>query len=157
MNSLHLSMALHAILVGLLLYACVTDWRERIIPHWVNITIALLAPLVWWTYGLHLWPDVALQIGLALATFIVFLIFQIMGAMGGGDVKLLAALALWFHWIRLLQILILTSVLGGVLTLGLLIVHKARKSEEKLEIPYGIAIAAAGIFIICEHYFNHFR
>ncbi len=88
-----LSTILDAILVTLLLISCVTDWRERIIPHWLNITIALLAPISWWNHGFHLWPDVAWQLGLSISVTAFFLIFQAIGMMGGGDVKLLGALA----------------------------------------------------------------
>ena len=65
MSQTVLSTVLDAILVSLLLISCVTDWRERIIPHWLNITIAVLAPVSWWNHGFHLWPDVAWQIGLS--------------------------------------------------------------------------------------------
>lgn len=156
MNMIYLSQALDATLVVLLLISCVTDWRERIIPHWLNITIALLAPVGWWVHGLHLWPDIAMQIGLSIGIFAFFLIFQAIGAMGGGDVKLLGALALWLHWPVMFTLIFFMSLFGGVLTLVMLIYHNAKKFEHKLEIPYGIAIALAGLLVICKHYFNHF-
>jgi prepilin peptidase CpaA len=151
-----LSTILDAILVTLLLISCVTDWRERIIPHWLNITIALLAPISWWNHGFHLWPDVAWQLGLSISVTAFFLIFQAIGMMGGGDVKLLGALALWLNWKVMLTLLFLMSLAGGVLTIAMLIYHRARKREGNPEVPYGIAIAFAALIVICEHYFNHF-
>lgn len=94
MSMTALSTVLDAILVSLLLISCVTDWRERMIPHWLNITIAVLAPVSWWHQGLNLWPDVAWQLALCVAVTGFFLVFQAIGMMGGGDVKLLGALAL---------------------------------------------------------------
>jgi len=156
MSQTFLSTVLDAILVSLLLISCVTDWRERIIPHWLNITIAVLAPISWWNHGFHLWPDVAWQIGLSLGVTTFFLIFQAIGMMGGGDVKLLGALALWFNWKVMFTLLFLMSLAGGVLTIAMLIYHRVRKLEGNPEIPYGIAIAFAALIVICEHYFNHF-
>ena len=54
-----------------LLVAAFTDLRSRQIDNWLNAAIALGAPLFWWASGLSLWPDVALQLGVALATFAV--------------------------------------------------------------------------------------
>lgn len=157
MNMIHLADVLYAVLVILLLISCITDWRERIIPHWLNISIALLAPVLWWAMGLHLWPNVAIQIGLCIVITAIFGLCQAMGMMGGGDVKMLGALALWFNWQAMLTLLFYMSVIGGVLTIFMLIYHKMRKLEGKPEIPYGIAIAFAALILICKHYLNHFR
>ena len=54
-----------------------------------------LAIPFWWAIGLPLWPDVAIQVGVAALVFGLFAIAFAMGAMGGGDVKLIGALALW--------------------------------------------------------------
>src|SRR5918993_592239 len=75
--------------------AVVTDWRTRIISNPLNLAIALAAIPYWWASGLGLWPDVAIQIGVAAAVFGLFMIVYHLGGMGGGDVKLLGALALW--------------------------------------------------------------
>ena len=55
----------------------------------------MLAIPFWWSLGLALWPDVALQLGVAALVFGLFAIAFAFGAMGGGDVKLVAAIALW--------------------------------------------------------------
>lgn len=80
-----------------LLVAAFTDLRSRQIGNWLNGGIALAAPLFWWASGLTLWPDIALQLSVALGTFAVLAVLFAMGAMGGGDVKLLTALALWIE------------------------------------------------------------
>ena len=56
-----------AALAVMLLAAAVWDLRTRTIPDPLNIAIALLAPVFWWSAGVELWPDVALRIAAALA------------------------------------------------------------------------------------------
>ncbi len=136
--------------------AAVWDWRSRTIPNWLNAAFALGAIPFWWASGLHLWPGVALHVGVAVAVFAVFAIVFQLGMMGGGDVKMLGALALWLPPLAVLQLLFVMSVAGGLLTLALMIAHKLRKSGGQLEIPYGIAIAFAGMWLISERFLNQF-
>ncbi len=139
-----------------LLACCWWDLKTRTIPNWLNLAIALGAIPFWIATGLSVWPDMALQIGVAFIAFWVFAAAFAMGAMGGGDVKLIAALALWLPWQTVLVLVFLMSVAGGVLTLGYLIRHKLAKREEKLEIPYGVAIAFGGLWLISERFLNQF-
>jgi prepilin peptidase CpaA len=148
---------LDAGLIAALGYATWTDIRARIIPNPLNAGIALAAPLWWWANGLDFWPDAAIQIAIALAALIVFMGAFAVGAMGGGDVKLIAALGLWLHQWDMARMLVWMSLAGGLLTAGMLIAHNIRKSEEKLEIPYGVAIALATAALIAERYIYHFR
>lgn len=151
-----LAHVLVAALGCLLLVAVFTDLRSRTIEHWTNGAIALLAPAYWWAAGYALWPDVAIQIGLALGVFALFAAIYATGAMGGGDVKLLGALALWLPIIPLLNMLFIMAIAGGVITLIALIIHKIRKIKDKIEVPYGVAIAIGGLWVMSEHYFNQF-
>src|SRR6188768_3903385 len=100
-----------------LLVAAFTDLRSRQIGNWLNGGIALTAPLFWWASEFSLWPDIALQLGVAFGTFAVLAGLFALGAMGGGDVKLLAALALWIAPSAFFQLLIMMSLVGGLLTL----------------------------------------
>ena len=148
--------ALLAILALLLLTAAVTDLKARIIANRLNLAIALLAPAYWWASGLAPWPDMALQAVLGLAVFAVFAAMFALGWMGGGDVKLLGALALWLPWAPLMRMLFAMSLLGGVLTLIVVAVHRFRKLKTSPEVPYGVAIASAGLWVIGELYLNQF-
>jgi prepilin peptidase CpaA len=76
--------------------------------------------------------------------------------MGGGDVKLAAALALWFPPRVTLHFLVLMSIAGGVLTLGLLVWHRVKEREGRPEIPYGVAIAFGGLAILAQRFLNQF-
>lgn len=135
-------------LATLLLVAAFTDIRRRQIDNWLNLAVAIGAPLFWWTSGLSLWPDIGIQLGMALATFVVLAGLFALGAMGGGDVKLLAALALWFEPTSFLRVLVIMALIGGVLTLGMGAWHVMRRQRDKLAIPYGVAIATAGIWML---------
>ena len=84
-----------ALLAAALVVAAVSDWRSRTIRNELNIAIALLAIPFWWASGLSLWPDIALQVAVAAAVFALFAIAFRFGAMGCGDVKMAAAVALW--------------------------------------------------------------
>ncbi len=146
---------LAALAIGLL-HAAYTDIKRREIEHYLNAMIALAAPAYWWATDMQFWPDIAIQLGLAFGVFAFFTIMQIIGAMGGGDVKLLGALALWFPWEIMLTLVIIMSVAGGLLTIFMAMIHTIRRSKHKLEIPYGMAIAFAGLWVIGEQYINHF-
>jgi prepilin peptidase CpaA len=131
-----------------LLVAAFTDLRRRYIGNWLNGGIALAAPLFWWASGLSLWPGVALQLGVAAATFAVLAVLFAIRAMGGGDVKLLTALALWIEPLLFFKLVIMMALLGGVLTLLFGAWHVMRRQRERLAIPYGVAIALAGLWVI---------
>ena len=152
-----LAQLLLAILALLLLYAAGTDLRARIIGNRLNIAIAVLAPAYWWAIGLSPWPDMAMQIALGLCVFGFFAALFALGMMGGGDVKMLAALALWLPLGGIVKLIVVMSLLGGVLTLGVVALYRLRKRLGDPEIPYGVAIAIAGLWVIGEPYLNHFR
>ena len=139
-----------------MLWAAIGDWRTRTIPNWLNGAIALLAIPFWWSIGLGLWPGVALQIGLGIAVFALFAIAFRFGAMGGGDVKMAAALALWLPFAGVVKLLAIMSIAGGILTLAMLAAHRMAKAAGQPEIPYGIAIAFGGFWLIGERILNQF-
>jgi prepilin peptidase CpaA len=76
--------------------------------------------------------------------------------MGGGDVKLIGAIALWLPWQAVVMLLVLMSLAGGVLTLAMVARHKLARADGKLEIPYGVAIAAGGLWLIGQRFLYQF-
>ena len=145
-----------AILAILLVVAAIIDVRTFTISNGLNAVVALLAPLYWLSVGLDPWPGMAIQVGVAAGVFALFALAFVVGMMGGGDVKLAAALALWFPPGATLKFLVLMSVAGGVLTVLVLIAHRLRKREGRPEIPYGVAIAFGGLAILAQRYLNQF-
>jgi prepilin peptidase CpaA len=146
MGDLHIMVL--AGLAVLLIVASITDWRTRTIENWLNLSIAIGAPLWWWANGSPLWPDVAIIVAQAAIVFAIFAGLFALGAMGGGDVKMIGALALWFPPLQFLHLISVMAVAGGVLTVAMLIRHKIHNFEGRPEIPYGIAIAFAGLWEI---------
>lgn len=143
--------------LGLLLVSAgIEDARKRTIANWKNAAIAGLAPLWWIATGLSPWPDMALLLLSGVVVFALFALAFHFGMMGGGDVKMLGALALWLPLQPLVWLLILMSLIGGVLTVIMMIEHRWRKSERPLEIPYGVAIAIAAIVVFYQPNLNHF-
>ena len=141
----------------LLVSAGIQDARTREIANWKNAAIALAAPLWWWANGLALWPDVAMQVGVAALVFAFFIGAFALGQMGGGDVKMIGALALWLPVMPLVWMLVLMSLIGGALTILMVIDKKFRRtSGAPVEIPYGVAIAIAALLVLREPIFNQF-
>lgn len=141
-----------------MLFAAVSDMISMTIANRVSVILiasfAIIAPLTgmdWATYGWHFAAG-----GTVLAvTFTVFAI----GGMGGGDAKLLTATAVWMGFnITLLQYLVLGAMLGGALTLLILLFRNSPMAaysssnvflrhfaDEKAGIPYGVALGVAGL------------
>jgi prepilin peptidase CpaA len=143
-------------LAAILVVAAVVDVRTFTISNRLNLAVALMAPLYWWASHLPLWPDAATQVAIAVAVFGVFAVAFYIGMMGGGDVKLAAALALWFSPQSTIRFLVVTSLAGGVLTLGVLVLHRARRREGRPEVPYGVAIAFGALVILAQRFLNQF-
>ena len=152
------------LLAILLVVAAVIDVRTFTISNGLNLTVALLAPLYWWSIGLPLWPDAAIQVGVAAAVFAVLAATFYLGMMGGGDVKLAAAIALWFKPLVTLKFLVVMSLAGGLLTLIVLLFHKKRGKPPtdgdapaaRPEVPYGVAIAIGALWILAQRFLNQF-
>jgi prepilin peptidase CpaA len=139
--------ALAVMLGGLLVAAGIEDARTREIANAKNAAIALLAPLWWWAMGLG-WAGVGVQLLVAAIVFAVFVGAFACGWMGGGDVKMIAALALWLPLGSLLDMLMLMSVLGGAITLVMVIERRWQRRIGAVEVPYGVAIAAAALLAL---------
>jgi prepilin peptidase CpaA len=150
----YLTLGLLCALGLLLVSAGIEDARVREIANWKTAALALLAPLWWWASGIAPWPDLAVQIGVAALVFGLFVLAFSFGQMGGGDVKLIGALALWLPPAPLLWMLVVMSLVGGVITCVLLVEARLRRSTGQIEIPYGVAIAIAGLLAIREPIFN---
>jgi prepilin peptidase CpaA len=104
-----------AILVGLA--AAADDLARRRIANWIPAA-ALSGGFGWqigqngvWTGGLH-------ALGGAAVGFAVFLIFYLMGGMGGGDVKLMAGFGALLGLPGVLWAALWTAAFGGMIALG---------------------------------------
>lgn len=134
-------------LVVMLLVAAVGDIRTRIIPNRLNLAIALLAPLFWWAHG-EPSGAILLHLAFAVGALVLFGAFFALGMMGGGDVKLIVALALWLPPMGMLTMLVWMAIGGGVLTMIMLILHALRRAPGRPEVPYGVAIVLATFLVL---------
>lgn len=157
MGDVFLTLLLGAL--GLLLVSAgIEDARSRNIANWKNAAIALLAPAWWWANGLAPWPDIAIQIGVASLVFVFFIGAFAIGQMGGGDVKMLGALALWLPVQPLMYMLVLMSLVGGALTIVMVADRWTRLRGGLRALPWRtiIPIAAAIAAIVVLAWWSRF-
>jgi prepilin peptidase CpaA len=139
-----------AVLVGLA--ATIDDLARRQIANW--IPAAALAGGFGWQIGQNGWRGVGYALAGAAAGFTVFLIFYLLGGMGGGDVKLMTGFGALLGAGRLVEAALWTAGVGGVLAVCVIAAKSTRRlfsgtgrnqtqnheGEEKESIPYAPAI-----------------
>lgn len=146
------------LLVSLLLvYASSSDLLNMKIPNWLSLAlITLFIPAAWLSDMSA--AAIGYSLGVAVAVFAVCFLLFVLNVMGGGDAKLLTALALWFGLTpALLVFLVNVAFAGGILTLAILLIRwKSHLVTDRgvwlpaslttaKKIPYGIAIAAGAL------------
>lgn len=143
--------------LALLAAAALCDLRWRLIPNGLTAAMAAGGLIAAWLAG---WPAGAWSVAAAGAVFAGGAALFALGAMGGGDVKLAAALALWLPADEVPAFLLLASLAGGALALALagwrLGADLARGAPPRaawraalaVPAPYGVAIAAGGAAIL---------
>lgn len=157
MNGAWISLGLMATLAVLMIAAAISDLRSRSISNRLNLGIAALVIPYWIAIGMPIWPDIPMQLGAAFAVFLVFVGLFAIGAMGGGDVKMIGAVMLWIPLSLFLPTLTVMAVAGGILSAAMLVQSKMRPSDKAIEVPYGVAIAAAGLWALHQQYLNQFQ
>ncbi|HRD75060.1 MAG TPA: prepilin peptidase [Hyphomicrobiaceae bacterium] len=104
--------------------------------------------------------QIAWHLGCGFLMLVIGILMFSRGWLGGGDAKLLAAASLWLGFEHLLGYLVLVAVAGGMLastimlyrsmTIPLCLIGQgwaSRLHEKTSGIPYGIALAAAALWI----------
>ena len=150
------TLALLGLLAAMLVWIAAVDVRTYTISDRLNAAIALLAPVYWLSAGVPLWPDAAIRVGVGVLVFMLFAGAFYLNVMGGGDVKLAGALALWFTPYETLTLIVVMSIAGGLLTLVVLAGHRLGRKEGRPEVRYGVAIAVGGMWLLAQRFLNHF-
>jgi len=144
---------------GAMALAAASDLFTMTLPNRLALALVLfffvVAPLV----GLG-WSDVGLQVALALLALVATSTLFSFGWMGGGDVKLFAATCLWLKPETLISYSVYAGLIGMALALALVLWRKmplpamlssqdwmVRLHSPKEGVPYGIALAAAGLLV----------
>jgi prepilin peptidase CpaA len=132
------------------LAASIDDLARRHIANW--IPAAALAGGFGWQIGQGGWQGALAALGGTIAGFAVFLVFYLLGGMGGGDVKLMAGFGALLGAGRLLEAALWTAGVGGILAVGAIAWKSLRglfgskavdmaAVEREASIPYAPAIA----------------
>lgn len=144
---------------GLMIFAALSDLFTMTISNRISLALiaiflpfAVLAGLSAQDIALHF----ACGFGVLVLTFSMFA----MGWIGGGDAKLAAATAVWMGFNHLGDYGLYATSLGGLLTLAILACRSVplpmfaikvgwlrRLHDAEAGVPYGIALAAAGLMI----------
>lgn len=128
----------YAALSSMLIVVSIIDYYHKIIPDRLNLIILVLGILFKLTSIIVLKKESVLldSIWGFLVGGGIFLLIAIVtnGAMGGGDIKLMAALGIWFGLKEILLISLLSFILGSVISIMLLI---AKLKSRKDEVPFG--------------------
>ena len=146
-----------AALMGLLGWTIVSDIRHRRIPNWLTLAVTLLAPLYWAGQDVPFLKTMALQLAIAAGVALVFGLIWLRGWLGGGDLKLHVALALWLPLLPLVRMMVLMSLVGLILSLIVWGEHRMREKPGAPRIPYGVAIALATAIVLGEPIVNGLR
>jgi len=149
-------------LPDLMIFAAISDLLTMTISNRVSIALAVLFLVLAIASGLS-----AAEISRHLASGASILVLGFgkfaLGWIGGGDAKLAAATAIWLGFDHLGEYALVASLLGGLLTLGILVLRHwpvlnifmnqawiTRLHEPDTGIPYGIALASAGLLLYPE-------
>ena len=139
MNDFSSLQILVAVTLGLA--ASAEDLLRRTISNWWSLA-ALLSGISLHTWHTG-WRGIAAALLGAVAGFAVFLVFYLLGGMGGGDIKLMAGFGSLVGISQLLVFAFWTALVGGVLAALVLAVNSfLRTANKRPSIPYAPAIAA---------------
>ncbi len=112
--------------------ATAEDLWHREVSNWIPL-VAFLGGITCHVWKAGIWGGLE-SLGGAVAGFLVFLIFYLLGGMGGGDVKLMAGFGALLGWHRILQGALWTAGIGGLLAL-MVIAYRAVKRLWKKPLP----------------------
>jgi prepilin peptidase CpaA len=153
----HLDLIPLAGFTGLMAIAAFEDLRRLVIPNPVVLGLGALWPFHLATAPTPTLAGILSAAGCAAAVFVAGALLFSRGLIGGGDVKLLAASTLWAGPELTPPLLVVTAVLGGALSVALLLPVALRvlfstsvglaEVVKPVPVPYGVAIASATLIV----------
>jgi prepilin peptidase CpaA len=145
---------------ALLLAAAGWDLASYTIPNYLPLAVLAAFCVFVLVVGLPL-TAVGWHLAAGLCALVLGFAFFALNWIGGGDAKLFATVALWFGFSDLLTYVLAASLLGGALTLTLLMARRVplpaalgnqawllRLHDERAGIPYGVALAAGALIVL---------
>ena len=134
------------VLVWALLTLTVIDLNTMLLPDQITLPLLWLGLLV--NVGGMFTSLTDAVIGAAAGYMVLWTIYQAFRLLTGkegigfGDFKLLAALGAWMGWQALPGIVLMSSLVGAVVGISLMLL---RKKDGSMAIPFGPYLAAAGV------------
>lgn len=152
--------AILLIFPAMMAFAAASDLFTMTISNRVSLILVAGFLMLAFLTGMS-WPAIGMHLAAGFLVLSICFVCFALGWMGGGDAKLAASTALWLGWSQLLDYAVYASLFGGLLTIGLLALRGvplhppfllregwyARMTDAKTGIPYGIALAAAGLML----------
>lgn len=146
----------------LMILPMATDLLTMKIPNWISVALIIGNLGLSLAMGLSA-HDIALNFSCGAAVFVFTALLFSLGWIGGGDAKLATATAVWLGWGLILDYTLAASIIGGALGLAILMGRTlplpprlarqawiARLHDARSGVPYGIALAAAGLILFPE-------
>lgn len=131
--------------IYLLMLMTMTDFEQYMLFDEMTLSLALLGVFYVWQMNFNFYDHAAA----ALIGGGIFLLLAVVskGALGGGDVKLIAALGLWLGSENLLSVVLTGTIFGGLAALLMII---AKKKDRKSYFAYGPYFALSAIYFLLQ-------
>jgi len=129
--------------ITILCYVTVTDFEQHVIFDSMLLPLALCGICYTWHMQLPLWEHFVAGLGGGLLFFILTLLTK--GAIGGGDIKLIAALGFWLGYKPLVIVILYGAMAGGAAAFILLLTKKIKRTQY---LAYGPYFALCGIGVL---------
>ena len=166
----------HVIIIIVALAGCISDLRTRRIPNYLTFGAAALA--IGYALVTGGWPAAVFSTAGWAVGLILFIPFFFLRGLGGGDVKLLAALGAWFGPAGMLVLAFYTALAGGLMALVVVLINGyfstafkniwlllchwrvtglsampeiSLDNPRSKRLPYGVAIAAGAVTTLWLH------
>jgi len=141
-------------LVSIFISVVMIDLEHEIIPDPLNLSLGLLGLVYIFVTGQNQWLDATY--GFLVGGGFLFLI-ALAGPMGGGDIKFMAATGLWLGLFPTVLALLLSFILGGVISV-LLILFKIKGRKDHIPFgPFLVFGSIIGYFFYSEFLIGYFK
>ena len=129
--------------IFLLVLMTVTDFEQYMLFDAMTLPLALLGGFYVWQMNLNVQEHVAS----ALIGGGIFLLLAVLskGSLGGGDVKLIAALGLWLGAQKLISVVLIGTIIGGLVAVLMILTKQKDRSSY---FAYGPYFAITAIYFL---------
>ncbi|MBQ3435351.1 MAG: prepilin peptidase [Selenomonadaceae bacterium] len=129
--------------IFLLVLMTVTDFEQYMLFDAMTLPLALLGGFYVWQMNLNFQAHIAA----ALIGGGIFLLLSVLskGSLGGGDVKLIAALGLWLGAQKLISVVLIGTIIGGLVAVLMILTNQKDRSSY---FAYGPYFALTAIYFL---------